>query len=550
MPDPVFLQNNSRYGRPFNPALAMQNWSRHGFSAKHKKGVRRPTGGALIWSYMVVSFSGNTMKIEKVKIQNFRSIQDIEIEPNYLTALIGSNSAGKTNILKALNILLGETYPTERAFTRDDFHKRDLNQTILIQVSFSEPIPCRLKSVADPSKKVQCAPVSLKFTHTENEEASFATKLLAVDLSGNEYWASGEIRDKISFVYIPSDRNLEKQMSISQWTLLGKILKKIDENFRKKEPNQELSELEQKFREAMKNPREILESEFGDDLNYKVFKEMFIDICKENTKGLASNFELDLEIYDPLFYYKTIQIIGKEELGNFNVNELGSGVQNLVLLSLFRTYAKLMKDKVILAIEEPEIYLYPQAQRQLYKNFRNLAYPSDGNPGTQIFYTTHNPSFVDAEHAYEVEMISKGKRNGTYNLKKNKSFLNSENSENQRFKIYTHFNTERNELFFANKVLLVEGYSDKILWTTITKEKWNIDIDREGISIIECGGKTGVIYFLGVCRLLGIENFFAVWDEDNRDGEIHDEHGHITSSLKERKGARNGYSHWRDLRHL
>ena len=96
-----------------------------------------------------------------------------------------------------------------------------------------------------------------------------------------------------------------------------------------------MSTVELAFREAMKTPKSILESEFCQDLNYKLFKEIFINICKDNTQGLTSYFDLDLEIYDPLFYYKTIQIIGQEDLGRFNVQELGSGVQNLVLLSPF-----------------------------------------------------------------------------------------------------------------------------------------------------------------------------------------------------------------------
>jgi predicted ATP-dependent endonuclease of OLD family len=62
----------------------------------------------------------------------------------------------------------------------------------------------------------------------------------------------------------------------------------------------------------------------------------------------------------------------------------------------------------------------------------------------------------------------------------------------------------------------VEGPSDKILFETIAKEQWGIEIDKEGISIIDCSGKTGVLYFTGVCKLLGL-NYFSVWDKDNED---------------------------------
>lgn len=39
-------------------------------------------------------------------------------------------------------------------------------------------------------------------------------------------------------------------------------------------------------------------------------------------------------------------------------------------------------------------------------------------------------------------------------------------------------------------------------------------MDEKGISIIECGGKGGVVYFLGVCHLIGFDDYFAVWDKD------------------------------------
>ena len=38
--------------------------------------------------------------------------------------------------------------------------------------------------------------------------------------------------------------------------------------------------------------------------------------------------------------------------------------------------------------------------------------------------------------------------------------------------------------FFAKKILLVEGKSDKLLFETLCDEKWGIDINEHGISII------------------------------------------------------------------
>lgn len=290
--------------------------------------------------------------------------------------------------------------------------------------------------------------------------------------------------------------------------------------------------LKEEFAVKVKPAKDFLEDDFKDDtITYKKFIDSFKRHCKSNSAGLANDFEPVLDIYNINWFYKTLQIHVKEQHHDqyFDSEEVGAGMQNLLMLSIFQTYSELMGGKVIFGIEEPEIYLYPQAQRSLYKSLKELS------KNTQILYTTHNPNFVDASRANDICLLRRLKVKGTFLLDQNTNILTPGNAEREKFKIYTHFNTERNELFFANKVLLVEGPSDKILWTTLLEEKWGIDIDKEGISIIECNGKGGVIYFIGVCRLCGIEDFFAVWDQD-ADEEYIDIHENLNYASGKKSG--------------
>ncbi len=55
--------------------------------------------------------------IEKVRIQNFRSLKSVEVTLSTLTLLVGANNAGKTSFLKALNLALGVE---RRNVTKDD----------------------------------------------------------------------------------------------------------------------------------------------------------------------------------------------------------------------------------------------------------------------------------------------------------------------------------------------------------------------------------------------------------------------------------------------
>jgi AAA15 family ATPase/GTPase len=54
------------------------------------------------------------MKLTKLDIENFRSIERLSIELNPLCTLIGCNNAGKSNILDAIALLVGERWPLTR----------------------------------------------------------------------------------------------------------------------------------------------------------------------------------------------------------------------------------------------------------------------------------------------------------------------------------------------------------------------------------------------------------------------------------------------------
>jgi predicted ATP-dependent endonuclease of OLD family len=444
------------------------------------------------------------MKISKIEIKNFRSIKHLILEPKDLCAIIGPNSVGKTNILKAIDLVLGEGWTTKAKVARELFYNTE--EAIIIDISFKTPVEYYYtgnKTIVESIKlEMRLVPELSVKTTINNKDKPFYYQ---------EYF-----KKQYHFIYIPASRDLTDELRVSQWTLLGKLMRAIYDNYLKYYNGNE-EKLKNDFAEKIRPAKEFLEADFNQNqetITFKKFENTFKKYCKSNSAGLANEFVPELNIYNLNWFYKTLQIHVKEDFCEkyFDAEEVGSGMQNLLLISLFQTYAELMGGKVIFGIEEPESFLYPNAQRWLYNSFRELS------KETQIFYTTHSPNFIDAYYAYEIEILQKNKEQGTIVLKKNKEYLTEETAEKEKFKIFTQFNTERNELFFARKVILVEGQSDKILWTTLCKERWNFNLDEKGVSIIECGGKRGVNYFIGVCNLIGINDYFAIWDEDNEDG--------------------------------
>jgi putative ATP-dependent endonuclease of OLD family len=172
------------------------------------------------------------------------------------------------------------------------------------------------------------------------------------------------IKDDFPCTYLSANRDLAKNMQFRSYELMGKIAKAFNDKIK----DDAKTELNQKFDEIMKILDTIKEfSNFKKD-----FSNYFDDLQSDSPYKL----KVDFKAFSPLNYFKTINILANDSSVNddFDIDpvELGEGNKSLMLFALIRSYAKNFKQEAtgILAIEEPEIYLHPQARRHLYQTFK------------------------------------------------------------------------------------------------------------------------------------------------------------------------------------
>ena len=156
---------------------------------------------------------------------------------------------------------------------------------------------------------------------------------------------------------------------------------------------------------------------------------------------------------------------------------------------------------LVLLIEEPELYLRPQAQRYLYRLLRRFA---DG--GNQVIYSTHSPSFLNVARLEELALVQRHPSSGTAVTQPHPI------TPDDDFRVLTEFDAERSELFLARAALLVEGQTEKLGFPFVFAALGH-DPDREGISIVACGGKSNIPLFARVCQATGVP-LIAVFDRD------------------------------------
>lgn len=168
--------------------------------------------------------------------------------------------------------------------------------------------------------------------------------------------------------------------------------------------------------------------------------------------------------------------------------------------NLERRLVRGLRGTVVL-IEEPELHLRPQAQRYLARLLRRIA--ANGN---QVVYSTRSPAFLNVAQMDELIFVERRGPGGTTALRP--PALKADDA----FRVLSEFDAERAELFLARVVLLVEGETEKLALPFVFAAL-GADADREGVSIVECGGKANMVLFARVCASVGVP-FVIVHDRD------------------------------------
>ncbi len=156
---------------------------------------------------------------------------------------------------------------------------------------------------------------------------------------------------------------------------------------------------------------------------------------------------------------------------------------------------------LVLLIEEPELFLRPQAQRYLYRLLRRFA-----ENGNQVLYSTHEPVFLNVGRLDELALVEHSARTGTT------VFQPQSLGADESFRAISEIDAERGELLLARAVLLVEGRTEKLTFPFVFGAL-GYDVDGEAVTIVDCGGKPNMRLFIRICHAARVP-CVAVHDRD------------------------------------
>jgi putative ATP-dependent endonuclease of the OLD family len=184
------------------------------------------------------------------------------------------------------------------------------------------------------------------------------------------------------------------------------------------------------------------------------------------------------------------------------IDRFSSGEREVVhfLLALF---ALNVRDGVVL-VDEPELHLHPRWQRTFLGLFTDLA-PSRNN---QFLITTHSPVFVTPDTVDNITRVYRSLTGGTakvglrdVTLPEKKSLVRMINSQNNE------------RVFFADKAVLVEGISDRLVLASLLDSASVLFRNYEAVEIIEVGGKGNFKEYRTLLDALATPSFIVA-DQD------------------------------------
>ncbi|MFQ5804029.1 MAG: ATP-dependent endonuclease [Candidatus Methylomirabilales bacterium] len=452
-----------------------------------------------------------------LQVRNYRSLGSVDIPLSSLTAIVGPNGVGKTMILRAIDLVLGEVWPSLRSFRiPQDFMNFDTSREIKITVSFDPPYVHRdTLSNEHEIRAIRVTCKSYKRSGKWGEAGDLHADLEPLNQKGEvpsvavgqptkgqktqfgPLRVGADLREHARVLFVDHRRSLAQHLPSARGSILGRLLQPARKEFTAHDD----------FKKAYESAMDFLRTE-----QVRKIEQAVADTGKRMLGFLGSQAAKAVEIgfgfADPANPFNSLRLQYRESGLSVPGEELGLGIQSAMVVGIFEAFRQLGGNFGTIVIEEPEMYLHPQAQRYFY---RLLCEMTDKGQ-CQVIYSTHSPIFADVNRFEALRVVRKEPGKSTsvaYVRQENQGELNK---ARDAFKLGGRFDPARNEVLFARRALLVEGYGDRVAALLIA-EKFGLDVDAEALAVVECGGKAGIELIVGVCRTLDIP-FVVLHDED------------------------------------
>ena len=423
------------------------------------------------------------MWLRELQIRNFRKIDTLTVSfPRGLTVLVGENNSGKTTIIDALRLML---FPSRDfgslRLTEDDF--RAGTEHAPIEVS------CRFTGLEDEDEvHFQECLVDIgdgRFEMQVNARVEFneTTNRCNVRMWGGETEGGllpSNHYDQLSTIYLQPLRDPERGLRPGQHSQVSRLIDRLT----KENQREDFEAIASDANEKMRALTPVADAR--GDIN----AQMVAIAGRELTQ------QTELIFTDPTFRRIIAGLQPEIEGLPFALN--GLGYNNLIFTSA--TLGTLRRSPQFsfrsILVEEPEAHLHPQLQMLL---LRHLAHVASNHAGSevQVIASSHSP--ILASQAPIDSVVSVHEVGGKVSTVSVGSITIGDKIKK---KLQRYLDATRGELFFARRILMVEGIAEALLLPELAKVSGG-NLKESSVTVLNADG----INFNAFIPLFGVERF-------------------------------------------
>lgn len=503
--------------------------------------------------------------ISRVKIKNYRNFKDVDVRLGHKQIIIGENNVGKTNFLKALQLILDLTLSDEdRMLEESDFNDTLVNpmenkEEIVIEVYIENYSNNKtiLTVFQDATVKNEKGKEELKLTYRffpYIDDAGNIEYQYNIFKGNDETKKFGSYERKyLNLKVIKALRDVESEIRNSRTSPIQRMLKdyamdkkdleRIAEEYRKNgEEILNLDELVDLTNNINKRFGAILGSDdFDVSLQAmeispgRVLSSLKLLMAQRNTSdiSLGLNNILYISMILQMLQDKTVPSLIKEDKynelivladgdivkdtyeqsqnRNYFLKERISDVQHKKLYSFMSKNMPISNAVTILAIEEPEAHLHPVNQRLIYKDVIQ-------NSNNSVLLTTHSTHITAIAPINSIVHLHNDGTKGT----EIHATAAMPMDEGEFLDVERYLDVKRGEIYLGKAVLLVEGIAEEYLVPRFA-ELLGKPLDEKGIIVcnINCTNFTPYVKLLHSLAIpyavITDGDFYVINDKDERE---------------------------------
>ena len=460
--------------------------------------------------------------LTNIRIENFRSIKNIDLNLGKTNILIGQNNNGKSNLLRAVDIALG----SYRDISEDDIFMHEDERLTKDRKAIIDILLKPIDSEGEIQEEFPDFWTSV-FTEawitTDETNGNFVgiRTIIEFDLRKNDYVLVkkpiSEWNDNIDTAVVGNKKSFGNDMIDLITSFYMDAHRDAVEDIRNKKSYfgraTSQSDLSEELLTRLEGQLNGINNEIVENipaLQQTNQRMASIGRTMGSSTSLVEIEPLARKISD---LHKGMDIVYKDGASaKFSISQHGMGTRSWISFLTLGAYVdwhieKLRQDDdeaesyVMLTMEEPEAHLHPQAQRQLYLQIVEF--------NGQKIISTHSPSVLAQAEMGDIIRVEKldGATCATH-------FDIMQYTAEELNKIRREVLNTRGELLFSSAIVLCEGVTEEQALPLYFKEYFGVEAICSGINIIGIGGQNYKT-FLNLIRDLRIPWFIFSDGETN-----------------------------------